>query len=217
MKPLIDPIVMPVTRETAEERLRRSLPLYNTPGLHYVEKRGISAEIAHKACVRFDPDWNGRPAVLVPMVNAEHKLCSLHGRYLSIMGKQNKMFTVGPGGGILYVGHGWAVEPIILVEGLFDALSLAMCGYSAVATVGRHAPWLPKVCRDRSVILAFDGNHPGDAEAKFYDEILEGAHCYRVAPPGHSKDWNTALMKHGQHGIKQWLKKNSPENMIHHG
>ncbi len=48
-----------------------------------------------------------------------------------------------------------------------------MCGYSAVATVGRHAPWLPKVCRDRSVILAFDGNHPGDAEAKFMMKFLK--------------------------------------------
>jgi hypothetical protein len=212
MKPFIDPPVMPVTNETAEERLKQSVPLFNTPGLPYIEKRGISPEIAHTASVRFDANWNGRPALIVPMVNSDHTLCSVHGRYLSVTGKQNKMFTIGPGGGALYVGHGWKAEPVILVEGLFDALSLAMCGYSAVATVGRHAPWLPEVCRDRLVILAFDSNRPGETEANFYKAFLKGAHCYRITPPGRSKDWNTALMKHGQHGIQLWLKKNNIKN-----
>ncbi len=134
MKPLIDPIVMPVTNETAEERYKRSLPLFNTPGLQYVEKRGISPEIAHKACVRFDPDWNGRPAVIVPIVNADHKLCSLHGRYLSIMGKQNKMFTVGPGG-----------EHCMLVMGgpsslLYSSKVFLMHCLSLCAVI---VPWLP--------------------------------------------------------------------------
>jgi DNA primase len=209
MKPLIDPLLMPGTDETAEERFTKSLALLNTPGIDYVEKRGISPAVAHTARVRFDPSWNGRPAVIVPMVDSDYRVCSLHGRYLSTAGKQNKMFTIGPGGGAFYVGDGWNATPIILVEGLFDALSLAMCGYSAVATVGRRAPWLPEVCRDRAVVLAFDGNHPGEVEVTFYRAFLAGAHCCRITPPGRSKDWNTALLKHGEHGIQHWLKKNS--------
>lgn len=217
MKRLIDPAIMPVTNETPGERLSRSLPLLNTPGQQYVEKRGISIKIAHEAGVRFDPDWNGRPAVIAPMVNMAHELCSLHGRYLNIIGKQNKMFTIGAGGGMLPVGSGWNDDLVIIVEGLFDALSLATCGYSAIATVGRLAPWLPEVCKDHFVMLAFDGNHPGESEVKFYKEFLVGANCYRITPPEHCKDWNTALIKQGQHVIQRWLKKNCNEMLVRHG
>jgi hypothetical protein len=207
MQRLIDPILMPGSRETPFERLEKSLALADTPGQRYVEKRGIPVTIAREAGVRFDFEWNGRQAVLAPMRNMEGELRSLHGRYLSVSGKQNKMFTIGPGGGIFRVGDGWDADPIILVEGLFDALSLAACGFSALATVGRIAPWLPGICEGRMVMLAFDGNHPGESEASYYKGFLTGAQCHRMAPPGKSKDWNTALLKQGAHGIQQWVKR----------
>jgi len=47
------------------------------------------------------------------------------------------MFTVGPGGGVAASSAGWRSEPLILVEGVFDVLSLAVCGWDSVATVGR--------------------------------------------------------------------------------
>jgi len=50
------------------------------------------------------------------------------------------MLTIGSGGGTASVLGGWQVEPLILVEGLFDALSLATCGWASVATVGRWHP-----------------------------------------------------------------------------
>lgn len=204
----IDPPVMPVTGEAPQNRLDRGLLLTGTPAQEYIEKRGIPLDIAHEAGVRFDPDWNGRAAVIAPMFDKQHSLCSVHGRYLNQTGKQDKMFTIGPGGGILSVREGCYAEPIILVEGLFDALSLAVCGYSALATVGRLAPWLPEVCKEKLVLLAFDANQPGEAEVDFYKVFLTAAKIHRLAPPGHTKDWNSALMKRGALMVANWLEYN---------
>jgi hypothetical protein len=190
-----DPLVMPTTGETPQERLNKSLPVSNTPAENYLNKRGIRLSIAHNAGVRYDPDWNGRQAVIAPMYDADKKLCSVHGRYFLQIGNQDKMFTVGPGGGILCIGEALKKNPVIIVEGLFDALSLAMYGFNTLATVGRLAPWLAQACAGKTVILAFDGNKPGDATAAFYKKFLIGSKTFRLTPPRNSQDWNTALRK----------------------
>jgi hypothetical protein len=202
---LSDSPLMPKTGETAELRLARAVPLMGTPGQSYVEKRGIPVNIAHEAGVRFDSDWNGRAAVIVPMRDLEGIVRSVHGRYLEQIGQQNKMLTIGPGGGAIGVLRGWSEDPIILVEGLFDALSLAVCGRSSVATVGRWAPWLPQVCAGKLVWLAFDGNRPGETEAARHKRALAGADTRRLLPPAPSKDWNTALVKRGRATVEIWL------------
>jgi Toprim-like len=204
---LSDSPLMPKTGETPESRLANAVPLMGTPGQSYVEKRGIPVDIAHEAGVCFDSDWDGRAAVLVPMRDPDGNLCSVHGRYLEQTGQQDKMLTIGPGGGAISVGRGWRDDPIILVEGLFDALSLALCGCSSVATVGRWAPWLPQVCAGKVVWLAFDGNRPGESEAARYKQCLTGAHTRRLPPPGQSKDWNTALVKRGRATVEIWLER----------
>jgi hypothetical protein len=202
---LSDSQLMPKSGETPELRLARGVPLMGTPGQSYVEKRGIPVNIAHEAGVRFDRDWNGRAAVIIPMRDPDGNLCSVHGRYLEQTGQQNKMLTIGPGGGAISVLRGWRDDPIILVEGLFDALSLAVCGRSSVATVGRWAPWLPEVCAGKVVWLAFDGNRPGEAEAARYKQSLIAADTRRLPPPAPSKDWNTALVKRGRATVEIWL------------
>src|ERR1700674_646061 len=146
-----DPPCMPGTGETIQQRLVRAVPLVDTPGRTYVERRGVPADVAHAAGVRFDPDFGGRPAVLVGLRNDEGALASVHGRYLHHLRGQNKMLTIGPGGGGIGVLGGCRVEPLILVEGLFDALSLATCGSACVATIGRWAPWLSQVSAGRMV------------------------------------------------------------------
>ena len=92
-----------------------------------------------------------------------------------------------------------------MVEGLFDALSIARCDRSAVANVGRWASWLPTVTRDRQVWLAFDNGRPGEANADTYRARLATAKTRRLPPPGRDKDWNTALVKRGPSVIRQWL------------
>ena len=201
----IDAKVMPVTGETAGERLAHGLPLFGTLGQMYVESRAIPVAVAHDAGVLFDPDWNGRPAVIAPMTGLHHELCSVHGRYLQQYGYENKMLTIGPGGGVLDITNGLDRDIVIIAEGLFDVLSLAVCGYHAIATVGRKAPWLPQACKGKTVFLAFDGNRPGEMKTMFYKHYLDGAGIHRLTPPGHSKDWNTALVKLGKSQVEQWV------------
>jgi len=195
---------MPRSGERPAERLARALPLEGTPGQAYVERRGIPLAIADAAGLRFDPDWDGRAAVLVGMHDDAGTLLSVHGRYLTTLRGQDKMLTVGLGGGVACVGDGWHGEPLILVEGLFDALSLAVCGCSAVATIGRWAPWLPGVCAGRLAWIGFDANRPGEHEAALYAQRLPQVR--RLWPPPRCKDWNTALLKRGRAEVSRWLR-----------
>jgi len=173
-------------------------------GQTYVERRDIPLAVADAAGLRFDPDWGGRAAVLVGLYDQTGMLVSVHGRYLSTMRGQDKMLTIGPGGGVAGVRDGWHGEPLILVEGLFDAPSLAVCGCSAVATIGRWAPWLPRVCEGRLAWLGFDSNRPGEREAAAYAQRLPRVR--RLLPPPRCKDWNTALCKRGSASVARWLR-----------
>lgn len=209
-----DPVRMPRSGESPDERFALARPLVGTPGQDYVERRGIPLAVAHAAGLRFDPDWAGRPAVLVALHDRGGALVSVHGRYLSTLRGQDKMLTIGPGGGIVDVsGDGWRGSPgspgsrggpLILVEGVFDALSLAVCGCGGVATIGRWAPWLPEFCADRLAWLGFDANQPGEREAAAYAQRL--SRVRRLIPPPRCKDWNTALCKRGRVEVARWLR-----------
>lgn len=200
-----DPMRMPGTGESPGERLARAEVLSGTHGQAYIERRGVPVEIAEAAGVRFDPDFGGRPAVLVALRDQEDRLVSVHGRYLHNVRGQNKMLTIGLGGGTVSVLGGWRAEPLILVEGLFDALSLASCGWASVATIGRWAPWLPVVSAGRMVWLAFDASRPGEVEAARYAKNLGEAKVRRLPPPPRCKDWNTALVKRGRVTLTRWV------------
>lgn len=200
-----DPSRMPGTGMSPADLLARATPLAGTPGQAYVERRCIPVSVADAAGVRFDPDFRQRPAVLVAMRDHEDRLVSVHGRYLHVLRGQNKMLTIGPGGGAVSVLGGWRTEPLILVEGLFDALSLAVCGWACVATIGHWAPWLPEVSAGRVVWLAFDAGRPGEAESARYAERLPAAELRRLPPPPRCKDWSTALVKCGRGAVTSWI------------
>ncbi|MGA9773041.1 MAG: toprim domain-containing protein [Blastocatellia bacterium] len=201
-----DPPHMPGTGESPEERFARARPLAGTQGQGYVERRGIPLQVAHAASVRFDADYGGRPAVLVSLRDHAEALVSVHGRYLHNARRQNKMLTIGLGGGAVSVLGGWRVEPLIIVEGLFDALSLATCGWASVATIGRWVPWLFEVSAGRVVWLAFDASRSGEANAARYSGCLREADARRLPPPPLCKDWNTALVKRGAGAVTKWVR-----------
>ncbi len=200
-----DPLCMPGTGESPADRLARAQPLAGTPGQAYVERRGVPVEMADAAGLRWDPDFNGRPAVVVALRDRTDLLSSVHGRYLHVVRGQNKMLTIGPAGGVISTLGGWRAEPLILVEGLFDAISLATCGWAAVATIGRWAPWLTDVTAHRVVWLAFDAGRPGEADVACYTERLRDADVRRLLPPHGCKDWNTALVKRGRGTVARWI------------
>ena len=192
-----DPLTIPGTNRRAEDCLACSLPLPGTPGQAYAEKRGIAATTAHAAGLRYIADFAGRPAVVIALYDDKDALASVHGRYLDVRRSQDKMLTVGPGGGTINVLGGWRADPLIIVEGLFDALSLAGSGFASVATIGRWVPWLPHVAVGRGIWLAFDRSRSGEAEAVRYSAHMSACDVRRMWPPGRSKDWNTALLKYG--------------------
>ena len=102
-------------------------------------------------------------------------------------------------------GGGWRADPLILVEGLFDGLSLAMCDLACIATIGRWAPWLPEIAAGRKVWLAFDASKPGEADVAEYSRRLRHSEINRLLPPARCKDWNTALRKIGRSALTRWL------------
>ena len=57
----------------------------------------------------------------------------------------------------------------------------------------------------RRVLLAFDGNRPGDAAACEYAARLVPGSWHRLRPPGRAKDWNNALRKGGAGMLAGWL------------
>ena len=196
---------MPVSGAGPREILERAIPLVGTEAQAYIERRGIPVEIADAAGLRFVKDFAGRAAVVAPLYDDRNQLRSVHGRYLQSRRGQNKMLTIGHGNGVIVALQGWHAEPVILVEGLFDALSLAVCGWSCIATIGRWAAWLPGVTAGRVVWLAFDAGRPGEADAAHYRERLAEAVTHRLLPPLRCKDWNTALLKRGSGALTRWL------------
>jgi len=200
-----DPHFLPGSGLAPEEVYVRALPLMGTPGQAYVERRCVPVEIAEAAGARFDPDFAGRPAVLVAMRDHGDNLTAVHGRYLHATRYQNKMLTVGTGGGAVALLDGWRSEPLILVEGLFDALSLAVCGWASVATIGRPASGLAEVTFDKVVWAAFDAGRSGEANVTTLRDQLPHALVRRLPPPPRCKDWNTALVKRGPAVVTKWL------------
>lgn len=197
---------MPGSGLSPAEIYARALPLAGTPGQAYAERRRVPVGIAVAAGVRFDPDFAGRPAVLVAMRDQGGNLLAVHGRYLHATRSQDKMLTVGTGGGAVAVLGGWRAEPFILVEGLFDALSLAACGWASIASVGRTIMGLAEATAGRVVWAAFDTGRSGEAAVATHRERLPHAVVRRLPPPPGCKDWSTALVKRGPGIVAQWVR-----------
>ena len=198
----------PDTGENADTVLARSYEISDTPGEEYLQQRNIPSGVALEAQVRYTPNFNGRPAVLAPLRNDQGQLMAVHGRYIQHIGKQTRMLTIGYPSGVFTVLKGLESDPLILVEGLFDALSLAACGVPCIATIGRWIEWLPGFHPHHTIILAFDGNKSGDAAADYFTKQANKIKLLRLRPPGRCKDWNTTLNKIGVRSLTRWLSEN---------
>ena len=197
-----DAPLLPRSGESAAALLARSMPLEGTEGAVYTQAHRVPPALAAGAGVRFLPDLLGRPAVLAPLTGPEGELRAVHSRWLHHL---PKMLNIGHAGGVFAPPGALEAGALILVEGLFDALSLLACGVPAAAVIGKWIDWLPGFAAGRRVLLAFDGNRPGDAAACEYAARLVPGSWHRLRPPGRAKDWNNALRKGGAGMLAGWL------------
>lgn len=204
-----DAELLPGTGEGPEALWRRSVALAETPAEAYLERRRVPLLVAAAAGARFVADLDGRPAVLARLTGPAGELRSVHGRYLHDRRGEGKMLTIGRSGGVFPALDGLRADPLILVEGLFDALSMATAGLPCVATIGRWVDWLPELARGREVWLAFDGNRPGERSARGFAASLGGSRCRRLRPPGGRGDWNAAARRIGAATLARWLERHA--------
>ena len=172
----------------------------------------MPSEVCQSAKVKWTPSWLGRPAVVFPIYDDESALVAAQGRYTD--GREDpKARTLGSKKrGVFLTGGFWEQvrkgAPVIVTEAPIDALSLAACGFPALALCGKSGwpLWLPIKCAFKEVVFAFDGDTAGEEGAAKLWPVLEalGAKVRCLAPKG-AKDWNEMLAGCGVHEMEQWL------------
>ncbi len=192
------------------ETEKNARPVAGTIGAKYIEKRGIPIELASAANVLFSTDFYGRDAVLFPMHNRVGELVAFNGRFTDGKESKGKLKTqsVGKKSFGLLATHGALESEIITVcEGVFDALSLHLCGLPAVAIVGTSFPeWLSSALAFQKVFVATDADESGDKAAESLVNVLRsrGARAVRMRPEG-AKDWNDMLLNIGADALREFV------------
>ena len=198
-----------VARWQVTDVWKRSEFFGGTPGASYLyNKRGIHAQKALDAGVRYHASCHYRPAVLFPFYTPSNEMVAVNARFLD--GDLPKAESRGK------VSFGvfrttpdiWRRPVLVVTEAPIDALSCAMAGYHSIALSGvRDAPyWLRRVLAWKTVILAFDSDTAGDKAASEWAESLPafGGTTYRYRPS--LKDCNEVLLKYGKEGLLRELK-----------
>ena len=180
-----------------QRRLSGNRKLAGSPGEAYLSTRGISADFAQRAGVRFHPRWYYRPAVLFLLRDEHGKLVAVDGRHTD--GRDDpKTHSAGRKRDGIFAPAGWLAAPeIAITEGAIDALSIGTGGLVAIATCGSAAlpGWLPAALSGKRVLLASDADEAGDCAALTWaSQLRNWAEVLRLRPdPYH--DWNDALTR----------------------
>ncbi len=190
-----------------------SAALEGTPGAAYLVKRGLGPEIAQRAGLRFHRSWNGRETVVFPFRKLSGEVVAVSGRALRDGGMDKPALGPKSSGAFLapcrlYRPLDIALPWILICEAPLDALSLASCGFAALAVGGTSVPaWLIEELSFRRVALAFDNDEAGEEAAARCGRALatRGAVGRRLLPPQGFKDWNAALIEYGQDELDAWL------------
>lgn len=189
--------------------------LAGTRGEDYLARRAIEAKAAILAGVRFHATWPSGAAVIFPICDRMGECVAVQGRALSGSAKR----TYGPKKeGVFYAPVALPsgrvlgpieanVEAILITEAPIDALSLATCGFPALALCGTSGPsWLHLACGLRRVVLALDADEAGEKAFGELQTRLQpyGTRCECLVPEG-AKDWNEALIRQGKETLSDWL------------
>ena len=202
--------------------------LANTAGAKYLQGRGVALAVAALSGVRFARNYPGTgAAVLFPIYDGAGELCAVSARAIegnaTRAGGQKSVGTFGAswrafepittgsdvstGSGRAWTAFDRALPALIVCEAPIDALSLASCGFPALALIGCSAPKiLYRVTALRRVLMATDADDAGDKAAQVLAATLSpyGAKCERLRPDG-AKDWNEMLQALGRAHLSDWL------------
>lgn len=195
----------------AQEVYAAALPLgEDTAAAWYCASRGIPALLAAVSGARYCRNFlkGGGPAVIFPVWRHDGEITAVLGRYIypapMHSDRPAKKCRGRAGQGIYSTAPGAVTEAaeVIVTEAPFDALSLSLCGFPAIALGGTHFPaWLPARIGTRPVYLATDNdqNGAGDkAAVKLCDALAaNGGRVFRLKTPDGVKDWNEYLCTFG--------------------
>jgi hypothetical protein len=186
------------------ELYHRAKPLEGTQGAQYLAGRGLNAELAAAAGVKFSPGFAGAPAIVYPLRNPlTGELVGVEGRYID-REHQPKTRAFGPKGeGAFIMPGALDGDQLVLVEGLADTLALASAGIRALCTAGARVPdWLPELVQKRAVIAAFDADEAGDQQAAaIMQSLAPDIPAARWRPPAGRKDWAELLQLDGAEAL----------------
>ncbi len=194
-----------VEKEAWKEKLQGMLPFTGSPAEAYLRGRGIRPMFPLLSGVHYHPSWYGTGAAVVfPIYDQTGALVAAEWRYLD-PGAIPKVRAAGSKKlGVFATPSlpcALANKYLILTESPINALSLAQCGYPALAVcgAGNFVHWLPAVCPGKTVIIAFDPDPAGDHGAQTYCEALAKftIPCADLLPRTPSQDWNDYLQQYG--------------------
>ncbi len=202
--------------------LRSAQPLADTIAEQYLHGRGIPFETAKASGVFFSANFYGRPAVVFPMVSRDGETVAVNGRFVDGRerdGSSRKTQIAGRKSLGLFITPGaLEAETVAVCEGVFDALSLYLCGIPAIAMVGiTGAAWLYRALTFRNVFVALDADESGDKGADVLIGTLKtyGARAVRLRPDG-CKDWSEFLQTHGSDALRETVEQATAESFSFH-
>lgn len=201
-------------KDLAEKMNKYQTDFLHSPAEIYLIERGIDTETAIRARCGYAEKWEHWQKegerwflqgtdrrVVFPIYDVNGNLVAFHGRAIDSEHIGSAKITRGDKSQGLFLTARDALDaPIFAVcEGAADAMSLAMCGISAVAMTGTTPPdWLYRKAAFKSVLLATDADESGDKSAlKMKNEMqLRASKTFRLRSKN-AKDWSEVLEKIG--------------------
>ncbi len=207
----------PATAATWQTLFAQSKPAMGTAAAEYLARRGIpdaTSEAANARVLRLHSGGYARDYVAFPFCDRDGAPVAFQARAIDDKPDGHKAHGTKSAGVFSTCADALKAESVILCEAPIDALSLAACGFEAVALGGTAAPaWIASALAFKRVYLAFDNdqNGAGDtAAAKLALDLQSfGASVSRLAPPredaADKSDWNAMLLHIGAPALCDWL------------
>lgn len=205
------------TEQTWREYLALSQLAGGTEAEGYLAGRGIPPEIAADSgarILRLPSGTTSRAYVAFPFCDRHGEPVALQARAIDGKPDPHRAYGTKRNGIFSTRADALDAEAVIICEAPIDALSLAACGFDAVALGGTTAPdWMAHALAFKRVILALDNdaNNAGNRAAEALAPAMQsfGARTARLAPlraRGDVKsDWNALLQAKGSRALRAWI------------